>query len=226
MWAGAYCRSARAPVPDGSGRRWTARWRSVAGSRSCATVRWCWPCREAKWGRACTPRCPCWRLRPYGIPSQQMAHVATRKGVPVGFWCAVGHSHNAFFSESSVDEIAFELKQDPVALRRQRLTQARATWSCWIWRPAGLSGAAPCRQGGPRGLHCMNRLAPSCRKSPRYLRLAASCRCTVSCVPLNAVWWSTRALLRSKRKARWCLRSVPHCTAGQICTRACSNRRT
>lgn len=103
-----------------------------------------------------------------------------------------------FFSGSSVDEIAFELKQDPVALRRQRLTQARATWACWIWRPAGLSGAAPCRQGGPRVLHCMNRLAPSCRKSPRYLRLAASCRRTVSYVPLNAVWWSTRALLRSK----------------------------
>ena len=26
----------------------------MAGSRSCATVRWCWPCRKAKWGRAHT----------------------------------------------------------------------------------------------------------------------------------------------------------------------------
>ena len=42
----------------------------------------------------------------------------------MGFWRAMGHSHNAFFSGSFVDEIAFELKQDPVALRRQRLTQA------------------------------------------------------------------------------------------------------
>ena len=42
----------------------------------------------------------------------------------MGFWRSVGHSHNAFFSGSFVDEIAFELKQDPVALRRQRLTQA------------------------------------------------------------------------------------------------------
>ncbi|MDP1740492.1 molybdopterin cofactor-binding domain-containing protein [Polaromonas sp.] len=61
---------------------------------------------------------------PYGIPSQLMSHVATRKGVPVGFWRSVGHSHNAFFSESFIDEMAFELKQDPLALRRQLLAQA------------------------------------------------------------------------------------------------------
>jgi isoquinoline 1-oxidoreductase beta subunit len=35
--------------------------------------------------------------RPYGIPHQHMEHVATRMGVPVGFWRSVGHSHNAFF---------------------------------------------------------------------------------------------------------------------------------
>ena len=61
---------------------------------------------------------------PYGIPSQHMSHVATRKGVPVGFWRSVGHSHNAFFSESFVDELAFDLRQDPLALRRQLLAGA------------------------------------------------------------------------------------------------------
>ncbi len=54
---------------------------------------------------------------PYGIAHQRVAHVATRSGVPVGFWRAVGHSHNAFFSESFIDELAHAAQQDPVAFR-------------------------------------------------------------------------------------------------------------
>jgi isoquinoline 1-oxidoreductase subunit beta len=60
----------------------------------------------------------------YGIPNQHIAHVATRSGVPVGFWRSVGHSHNAFFSESFIDELAFEAKQDPVAFRLALLKEA------------------------------------------------------------------------------------------------------
>jgi isoquinoline 1-oxidoreductase beta subunit len=44
-------------------------------------------------------------------------------GVPVGFWRSVGHSHNAFFSECFIDEMAFETKQDPVAFRLSLLMQ-------------------------------------------------------------------------------------------------------
>ena len=61
---------------------------------------------------------------PYGFANQHMAHVSTRMGVPIGFWRSVGHSHNAFFSESFIDELAFETKQDPVAFRLSLLTQA------------------------------------------------------------------------------------------------------
>ena len=61
---------------------------------------------------------------PYGVPNQHMAHVATRNNVPVGFWRSVGHSHNAFFSESFIDELAHNVKQDPLAFRRQLLTAA------------------------------------------------------------------------------------------------------
>lgn len=60
---------------------------------------------------------------PYGFTNQHMAHVSTRMGVPIGFWRSVGHSHNAFFSESFIDELAFETKQDPVAFRLTLLTQ-------------------------------------------------------------------------------------------------------
>ena len=60
----------------------------------------------------------------YAIPNQRIAHVATRSGVPVGFWRSVGHSHNAFFSEGFIDELAFEAKQDPVAFRLALLKDA------------------------------------------------------------------------------------------------------
>ncbi len=61
---------------------------------------------------------------PYGFANQHMAHVSTRMGVPIGFWRSVGHSHNAFFSESFIDELAFETQQDPVAFRLALLKQA------------------------------------------------------------------------------------------------------
>ena len=61
---------------------------------------------------------------PYGVANQHMAHVATRMDVPVGFWRSVGHSHNAFFSEGFMDELAFAAKQDPVEFRRQLLKGA------------------------------------------------------------------------------------------------------
>ncbi|MBX3605597.1 MAG: xanthine dehydrogenase family protein molybdopterin-binding subunit [Piscinibacter sp.] len=54
---------------------------------------------------------------PYAVPHQRMAHAATHSGVPIGNWRAVGHSHNAFFSECFIDELAAEANQDPVAFR-------------------------------------------------------------------------------------------------------------
>jgi isoquinoline 1-oxidoreductase beta subunit len=61
---------------------------------------------------------------PYEIVNQHMAHIATRMGVPVGFWRSVGHSHNAFFSESFIDEIALRGSQDPLEFRKQLLKKS------------------------------------------------------------------------------------------------------
>ena len=61
---------------------------------------------------------------PYGIEHQHMSHVHTRHDVPVGFWRSVGHSHNAFFSEGFIDELALEAKQDPFVFRRNLLKDA------------------------------------------------------------------------------------------------------
>lgn len=61
---------------------------------------------------------------PYGFANQHMEHVATHMGVPVGYWRSVGHSHNAFFSESFMDELAVQTRQDPVEFRRRLLADA------------------------------------------------------------------------------------------------------
>jgi isoquinoline 1-oxidoreductase beta subunit len=62
--------------------------------------------------------------QPYGFRHQRMEHVFTHTGVPVGFWRSVGHSHNAFFAESFIDELAVELQRDPVEFRRALLKNA------------------------------------------------------------------------------------------------------
>lgn len=61
---------------------------------------------------------------PYSFANQHMSHTATLSGVPVGFWRSVGHSHNAFFSESFVDELAHAAQTDPLEFRRRALARA------------------------------------------------------------------------------------------------------
>jgi isoquinoline 1-oxidoreductase beta subunit len=55
--------------------------------------------------------------QPYEWPAARIAHAAVDLPVPVGFWRSVGHSHQAFFKESFVDECAHAVKQDAVAFR-------------------------------------------------------------------------------------------------------------
>jgi isoquinoline 1-oxidoreductase beta subunit len=57
----------------------------------------------------------------YEIPNQRIAHVIVDSAVPLGYWRSVGHSHNAFFKESFVDELAHAAGKDPVAFRRALL---------------------------------------------------------------------------------------------------------
>ena len=57
----------------------------------------------------------------YEIPHQRIAHVAVDTPVPLGNWRSVGHSQNAFFKESFIDEMAHAGGLDPVTLRRAML---------------------------------------------------------------------------------------------------------
>jgi isoquinoline 1-oxidoreductase beta subunit len=57
----------------------------------------------------------------YEIPNRRSAHVIVDSAVPLGYWRSVGHSHNAFFKESFIDEVAQAAGKDPVQLRRELL---------------------------------------------------------------------------------------------------------
>jgi isoquinoline 1-oxidoreductase beta subunit len=93
--------------------------------------------------------------QPYGFAHQKMEHVFTRSGIPVGFWRSVGHSHNAFFTESFIDELAADLKRDPVELRRALLKKAPrhlAVLNLAAAR-AGWGGALPAGRARGVALH-------------------------------------------------------------------------
>ncbi len=61
--------------------------------------------------------------QPYEWPAARIAHAAADSPVPVGFWRAVGHSHQAFFKEAFLDEAAHAAGQDALAFRAALLQQ-------------------------------------------------------------------------------------------------------
>lgn len=55
--------------------------------------------------------------QPYEFPALRASHAELELPVPVGLWRSVGHSHQGFFFESFVDELATATAQDPLAFR-------------------------------------------------------------------------------------------------------------
>lgn len=89
---------------------------------------------------------------PYDLGALQVEHVICEPGHDVGYWRSVGHSFNAFFKESFIDELAVAAGADPLAWRLARLAgsprHARALQVAA--REAGWN-----RQPGPgRGMGC------------------------------------------------------------------------
>ena len=60
---------------------------------------------------------------PYEFPAVHVSHVAVELPMPVGYWRGVGHSHQAFFVESFLDECARAAGQDPLVFRRALLAK-------------------------------------------------------------------------------------------------------
>jgi isoquinoline 1-oxidoreductase beta subunit len=61
---------------------------------------------------------------PYAMPNRRVEHVPAHEPVPVGFWRSVGHSFNAFFTETFLDECAHAAGEDPIAYRLAMLPES------------------------------------------------------------------------------------------------------
>jgi len=59
--------------------------------------------------------------QPYAVPNTCISYAGWNPGVPLGAWRSVDASQNLFFFESFIDEVAQELRQEPLAFRRQLL---------------------------------------------------------------------------------------------------------
>jgi len=61
--------------------------------------------------------------QPYECPNLLVRHHRVELPVPVGYWRSVGHSHQAFFVECFLDEMAAAAGKDPLAFRLELLRQ-------------------------------------------------------------------------------------------------------
>jgi len=64
--------------------------------------------------------------QPYAIPNYRMTGHLADVDVPIGFWRSVGNSHNGFFHESFVDELAHAAGADPLQFRIDLIAQHSA----------------------------------------------------------------------------------------------------
>lgn len=91
----------------------------------------------------------------YEFPNQKIAHVIVPTPVTLGFWRSVGHSHNAFFKESFIDELAHASGQDPVQFRLNWLKnhpRQRAVLQAAV-AAASAAGAVPAGRAHGVALH-------------------------------------------------------------------------
>jgi isoquinoline 1-oxidoreductase beta subunit len=91
--------------------------------------------------------------QPYEWPALRSAHEEISLPVPVGSWRSVGHSHQAFFLESFVDELAHAATVDPLQFRLRLLTRhprARAVLEAVARESGWGTPLAPTADGRPR----------------------------------------------------------------------------
>ena len=87
----------------------------------------------------------------YAIPEFGVEVHQTKLPVPVQWMRSVGHSHNVFFFESFIDELAHAGKADPVAFRRAHLADPRLAAALELV-VTNSGWAAPASPGTARGI--------------------------------------------------------------------------
>ena len=91
--------------------------------------------------------------QPYGIPHYRVAGHVADVAVPVGSWRSVGNSHNAFFQECFLDELAHEAGLDPVAMRLTLMGKQSAVAARVLETVAGMANwGTPAPAGRARGM--------------------------------------------------------------------------
>ncbi len=61
--------------------------------------------------------------QPYQFDYQRADYVMQKRTAPLGYWRSVGHSQNAFFMESFIDELAHKVKKNPLDFRLGQLDE-------------------------------------------------------------------------------------------------------
>ena len=79
----------------------------------------------------------------YQIPNILIDHAMRNPHILAGFWRGVNVNHNAIYTECFIDELAHELKQDPLAFRLKMLKPKNAAVLKAVAEKAGWGTPAP-----------------------------------------------------------------------------------
>jgi len=86
---------------------------------------------------------------PYAIDRQVVRHKRVKLPIPVGWWRSVQGSHNGFYRESFIDELAHKAGKDPIDYRRHLLRDSPRHLACF---ELAVSKSPPLPTGQHRGV--------------------------------------------------------------------------
>ena len=91
--------------------------------------------------------------QPYAIPNYHVQGLIADVAVPIGFWRSVGSSHNGFFHESFIDELAHAAGRDPLEFRIGHVRPAHEPSAKLLEAVGAMSGwSRPKAPGTGRGV--------------------------------------------------------------------------